>query len=332
MALEGNIDVFGAAEIVQLIAQQQKTGSLVLQKSGEQVEILFLNGEVAGAVPRPRTHGDPIGSMLVKAGIISDDVLANALQTQQKTFEFLGNILLDQGVVNARQIQRALYTQVYETFYSVLQWTEGRYVFQQKDVARAPLLPDLPPVESIMLDALRMIDEWQGIKSLFPAGNIVVEVTDVDGAQTLSDDELIIYSLVDGKRDIEEIADKSLLGMFTAYKMLSDMLNDGFIKAEGFTKKETEGDPSDKTAGGVFAPGALLRKNLNFVFSAALILFLALFLFVLPTGFPSNVFPFFNSENRGRTVLEQYFSFAEQSRAETKALINTLKHGSITRQ
>ncbi len=329
MALEGKIDEFGAAEIIQLIAQQQKTGSLKLQKGEEKVEIYFEKGELSGTVPQPRIYGEPLGLMLLRAGIITNDILAKALKKQQKTFEFLGHILINEAGVSIEQVHRCLFTQVYETFYSVLQWKDGKYSFEQKDISRAELLPELPPVESIILDALRMIDEWPEIEKLFPVNNMIVLRTDEDCLNRFSDDELIIYGLIDGKSSLEEITDKSLLGMFTAYKILSEMLNEGFIKLE-YLKKNGDEKPLTGFSNDGFpiVRSSFLQKNLNYIFYAVLIL-VAVLCFSIPTGFPSNIVPFLNRGNSGRILIEQYLSFVEQSTDKTKGQIAKLKYGKI---
>ena len=48
MALEGTIKDFGLADILQLIGIQRKTGILVLEREGENVELKFLDGNVVG--------------------------------------------------------------------------------------------------------------------------------------------------------------------------------------------------------------------------------------------------------------------------------------------
>ena len=52
MELIGQIKVFGVADIIQLISQQQKTGVLCVKNElGGEAEISFLSGDIVGAKP-----------------------------------------------------------------------------------------------------------------------------------------------------------------------------------------------------------------------------------------------------------------------------------------
>ena len=68
MELKGQIKVFGVADIIQLISQQQKTGVLCVEKKLEgKFEISFLNGNITGAKPSEYKTSSPLGEMLVSA-------------------------------------------------------------------------------------------------------------------------------------------------------------------------------------------------------------------------------------------------------------------------
>ena len=87
--LEGTIKEFGIADILQLICQQQKTGVLTVEAKGEKAEIYLDEGNIAAARVVTGAAGDALGTLLVKAKLLSPGQLETALATQKQTFEQL---------------------------------------------------------------------------------------------------------------------------------------------------------------------------------------------------------------------------------------------------
>ena len=67
MALQGTLKDFGIADILQLIGQQQKTGTLHLRNKDQEVHVGFKDGSIVKAESATRKKKDLIGSMLVRA-------------------------------------------------------------------------------------------------------------------------------------------------------------------------------------------------------------------------------------------------------------------------
>ncbi|MFC1592315.1 DUF4388 domain-containing protein [Thermodesulfobacteriota bacterium] len=305
MALEGEIKEFGVADILQLMAQQQKTGILVVEHKDQSAEVYFRNGEIAET--RSSKQMARLGDMLVQGKLIEQGELKKVLDKQKDTFEQLGQILIKDGYLKKEQLERIVLTQCYETFYDILQWRDGTYRFITEKVRSDSSLPPLPGLESILLDVLRMIDEWPDIKQIIRSFEMVFgKVADRDVGE-LEEDELPVYSLVDGHNTVQKVISGSLLGRFSTCKILIDLLQDGFIElvAETAAKEKAEERFSLKrcASAGSYAGLAL----------ALLVLVL------LPTRFPENILPVLLEKYYGGSYLQQYFDRSAVLRLE-KAL------------
>ncbi|MCI0672161.1 MAG: DUF4388 domain-containing protein, partial [Myxococcaceae bacterium] len=71
MALQGTLKDFGIADILQLIGQQQKTGTLHLRSRDQEVHLAFREGVIVRAESTTRRRKDLIGAMLVRAELIT---------------------------------------------------------------------------------------------------------------------------------------------------------------------------------------------------------------------------------------------------------------------
>src|ERR1044071_2934099 len=71
MAVEGTLDLFKLPEILQLVAQQKKTGILTVQGQQDIVAISFLNGRIVAADALNQTLEEGLSRVLASEGILS---------------------------------------------------------------------------------------------------------------------------------------------------------------------------------------------------------------------------------------------------------------------
>jgi hypothetical protein len=238
MALEGKIVDFGVADILQLISQQQKTGFLVVERGKESVEVVFWNGMILSANPVSEIEDDLLGRKLVKSALISDAQLKRALEIQEEKFQYLGEILVDFKVLSKEMLNQIIHIQISDTFSELFQWKEGSYSFHPKSVDFNEKIYTPLALEHILLDVLRMIDEWPNVRKSIRSIDMIFEKTDrfLNGEEDsilqeeMSKEEAEIYNLVDGQSNVQDIVDKSLLGKFTASKYLMSLMSAGYIE------------------------------------------------------------------------------------------------------
>lgn len=249
MALEGKIVDFGVADILQLISQQQKTGALVVERGKECVEVLFWNGMILSAHPA-QSEGEQLGRQLVTSGFISEQQLQHASEKQEKNFKHLGEILVDLGMLNKEVLTQILHNQIYDVFADLFQWKEGSYAFHAKPIDFNEKIFSPLGLEHILLDVLRMIDEWPDIIRKVPSMDSVFKKSNRSFSEgeegAMSHEQTVTYKLVDGKKSVQDITDKSLLGKFNTSKSLVELLDAGYIKVVPKKKVVTTYKTKDK--------------------------------------------------------------------------------------
>ncbi len=239
MGLRGTIEDFKISEIIQLIGQQSKTGILTVWKSNKEVRIFFVNGNVVRVEPDRSERKMLMGEMLITSGKITREQLESALEEQKGTVQYLGEILLKRKLVTKEDIQKIVHTQIYETIYELFQWNEGIFEFETREKSEyLKILPSLSP-EQLLLNVSWMVDEWQLIEKTIPTMNVVFEkvptdrrilLEETDEDKGLTYNQKIVYDLVDGKRTVQEIVEKSLMGRFDTCNILSELLQLGYIR------------------------------------------------------------------------------------------------------
>ncbi len=257
MALEGTIRDFGLPDIFQLIGLQRKTGTLTLnnEKDGEVVTVTFENGMVVMADSSPHRLEDRLGTVLVKQGKLTRERLEEALAVQKQTLQRLGHILAGSSGLTGRDLRDALTVQVSQIVFRVFRWRDGRYQFAPSDAVDydrenfAPMSTDF-----ILMEGIRMVDEWPIIEKKIPSFNMVfrpvvdpalIEVASGGEADTsagtrgaaasasgrirLSPEEERVFRRVDGVRTVQSIIDSTGVAEFEACRILFDFLNRNLI-------------------------------------------------------------------------------------------------------
>ncbi|WP_242356310.1 MULTISPECIES: DUF4388 domain-containing protein [Anaeromyxobacter] len=263
MALTGTLKDFGIAEILQLIGQQAKTGVLHLRGSGDEIRIALADGCVVHAESAGRKSRERLGTLLVRAGLVSPDGLQHALEVQKRSLRRLGDVLVEEGLVSTAALKEMTALQTTETVYRLFHWKSGTYAFEPGEVEwdRATVTP--LRAESVLMEGFRQVDEWPMIRKritstamtferLRPlgaergagAGSAPAGGDDVDAAfdafgeepverkgefASLGPNERRVHALAEPGRPVEEIVDLSRLGEFETCKALLALVNLGYL-------------------------------------------------------------------------------------------------------
>lgn len=259
MALKGTIKDFGVADIFQLISQQGKTGVLVFSNDVDEVRVYFRDGSVVRASNTLRTAQMLIGSMMVRANEVSEEQLQEALREQQRTLRRLGAVLVELGYATPPTIKDFATLQMTETIYQLFEWTVGTYEFESVDVEPSPEGVEPIRAETIVMNGIRMTDEWPGIRERIPSYTWHVEAVRAlpppsdkpastsdefdfssltgegggggeSGYDSIGSYERKIFSLIHPTRTVQDIIDLSRLGEFEACRALSTLMSEGYVR------------------------------------------------------------------------------------------------------
>jgi hypothetical protein len=248
MALQGTLKDFSITEIIQLIGQQFKTGVLKIRRGKSLAEIYFIDGMIVHVYSNYRGRKDLIGEILVKAQLITEEQLEQTLKIQRETSKYLGEILVELGMLKKEDILKVISTQVYETIYDLFWWEDGSFHFDIKLVESYEKIPFALSTDQVLLNILRMVDEWSEIEKKIFSSHLVfkkslgIEDKAIDMLsqqsylkEKLASEQELIYNLVDGARTVQEIIDRSLLGKFNASEILLNLMEMGLIEILGIS-------------------------------------------------------------------------------------------------
>ena len=286
-ALHGKLQDFGIAEVFQLIGQQRKTGVLDVRRGKETLRLAFDQGCVVWARPVGATDDAAIGERMVRCGLLTRERLVQLQSAAQKSARPIGQLAADHGEVRSEDVLAIEELVTNDTVFQVLRWSNGSF-----DFSAQPVRHDLPPerllhAEQILMDGLRMVDEWGTFAPLVPDGDTVFEraapianykrSVSGESKRRLPSVEKV-FSLVDGRLPAQRIIDLSRLGLFDATRALAELHHHDVIRplskrASRARRRASEGRrPVVESVRGPLAaafPLALLATMVSMILNAA---------------------------------------------------------------
>lgn len=229
MALVGNIRDFGLSDFLYLVDRGYKTGGLHLSHENEHALLFFDKGKLVMAA---RSEADRNGDLLVRLGLLTVDQLVDA-RRRMGNGGSLTQVLISEQFLARDQLQITLQTHAEESVYGLFGWPEGEFRFEQnqKPEPDAPVMPIPVPVENLIMEGVRRIDEWGRIKDRIPSTDMIVRFIDQPKAKgvKLAPEEWRVFARINGRDSLTEIAQKTSLSEFDVCRIVYGFLTAGLV-------------------------------------------------------------------------------------------------------
>ncbi len=260
VGLSGNLVDFGIADVFQLIGQQRKTGALELRSEQTRIQMLFSSGMVVSAAPAVSRADDldPVAERLVRCGWLTRERAEEAANACRAAAQPLQRVIVDRGWASTFAFREAEDLVTRDTIFEVLRWDTGSFDFRAREVVHDRRPTDLLGAEQILMDGLRMVDEWHSFSGVVPTLDVVysrigsferfLESQPRIGAEDRERAEKV-FALIDGRLPAHRVLDLARLGVFDGTRCLADLHQGGAIRpvtdgglAMPFATREPAGD------------------------------------------------------------------------------------------
>ncbi len=236
MAIEGPLRELGIHDVFQLLDLSRKTGALRVTSElrHNQGTIYFEDGVIIFAEIRSNPH--PLGGLLLRTGKITEADLERARDMQQRQGDKrrLGEILVALGAITQREVERQVRFQIEEVVFEVMSWNEGYFSFSEGPITDVPNeIAVRIPVEALLMEGARRIDEWSRIEGRIPHLGVVASLAPPPpgggGELDLLPPEWEVLALIDDRRDVRALATELGRSDFDVAKTLFGLESAGVI-------------------------------------------------------------------------------------------------------
>ncbi|HXU60907.1 MAG TPA: DUF4388 domain-containing protein [Polyangia bacterium] len=224
-ALAGDLDAIAMGQVLELLSEQRQTGVLrvVNTTSHARIELVFRGGRVDFATAVGVAEDLMLGRFVVETGEAGPDKLAAVLEERARArppLPLFGADLVARGIISREALGRALVRQTSELAYETLRWTGGFFHFR-RDAEPGPAARDAAlqiPVDRMLLEGFRRIDEWRVIEREIATFDevFVRNESKIDELPrgTLTREELAVLDEIDGRRSVRDVVRRLRMGSF----------------------------------------------------------------------------------------------------------------------
>jgi hypothetical protein len=234
MALVGNIRDFGLSDFLYLVDRGYKTGCLHLTRPDDAASLYFDKGKLVAVVRREDDAG--VTELLVRKGKLSQQQAQQAVVAQRNDGGAnVSQIIMQLNMLPREDLQKALQQHVEESVYGLFAWPDGEFRFEQgqRPDVTAPIMPAPLPVEHLIMEGVRRIDEWGRIRDRIPSTDMVVKFVEQPGEKAkginLAPEEWRVFARINGKDTLAEIAQKTGMSDFDVCRIVYGFLTAGLV-------------------------------------------------------------------------------------------------------
>lgn len=236
--MQGSLIQTPLQEVLQFISMANNSGVLTIRdRMGGETKLTIHKSKVVNSSSLDRRRR--LGELLVQRGLVRRSELAHLLKLQRtvESDKRLGQLLAERDIVPRDVVDDVLRAQVEEEIWALFGLEDGDFNYQAIEdsaVGESFVRIEIGP---LLIEGTRRLDEWRNIIKKLPHDQLLIGLTET-GRQLIEADEAPkfdqqqwrVLAQVNGRFSIRAIINRSFIGRFHVFHILSGFLDDGLIE------------------------------------------------------------------------------------------------------
>jgi hypothetical protein len=240
----GDASGFPLSDLIAFLGQSRWTGTLRLHAPGGERSVVLKDGEVHGA--SSEDPADRLSEVLVRIGHAARHDVEDALRDNPPSR--VGRARVDRGLLQPHDLWACVTQQVSDIFHAIVLAREGAFTLVDQEPEEKTGTAVQLSTQSLLMDAIRKIDELQHFRQRIPHGRVyVTKKRPSDGK--LQPDEDRLLALANGQHTVLELAQASKLSEFDATKIIFRLLEGGYATVSELKHGEVAAPTRGRAAG-----------------------------------------------------------------------------------
>jgi hypothetical protein len=212
----GRLEQNSLPEVLRGLVQQKKTGLLRVSRGATVKSVYLSDGRLIFATSKD--PDDRLGEMLLRKGLITYRALEESVRAIQAG-KRQGTILVESGQIRSRDLVEGVTEQVQEIIYSLFEWEEGEWQFEEGDLPSREVIVLRMSTGDLVREGIRRVRRWSriraGVGGLDQHYALSAGAGTLLGALSLGAEELALVAALDGPTTLEEILSSARRTDFT---------------------------------------------------------------------------------------------------------------------
>ena len=230
--LQGDLSKIQLPDVLSFVSMIRETGKLVVRRAPLERSIHWKDGEIIFASSSSAEHS--LGQFLLRNGKINTEQYEESKRRVTPQLRH-GKLLVQMGAISPKDLWWGVKNQVLEIIYSLFGWKDGEFLFYEsvEELAQERIVIQLN-TQSVIMEGIRRLDESARIREKVPSLEFVFAT--VPGAQPdfraldMSESEIAIYEMIDGRLNVRELTGRSDLTEFEVTRILFQLLSARLIE------------------------------------------------------------------------------------------------------
>jgi hypothetical protein len=209
MALKGNLRDFSITQLLNLVNVAQKTGTLIVERSPEEIFVSFREGKLSYA----RNGSDGVGLTMVlyrARKLNAAQVRAITERAGKMSDKELGLLLINSNYLTQQEILSSLQTHYLDMVNRLFSWGEGFFHFENDLLPPNDKITVRISLENLIIDGTRKVRERELLQDEIPSLDMALKFSERPGVNlrnlNLNVDEWKVISFINPKNTIHQIA------------------------------------------------------------------------------------------------------------------------------
>ena len=219
--------------LLYILFSKAHTGVAAVHSGDVQKEVLFKEGWIVFA--RTNKAEERLGNFLLRGELVDSSNLEDIVAQAKESGEKLGTFLIKGGLLTEKELLELLDLQAMEILADLFSWQEGEFFFEQQEVKEEDVVVSYTPLDIALLAARRILD-FATFRRMIPDNTVIFRIPpyiERDKARIIVEldaNERFIFSLIDGKRNIDQLIKFSGNDEISVIKILYRLVLMGLIK------------------------------------------------------------------------------------------------------
>lgn len=229
---KGDLANVRIAEVIKRLGQRRRTGRVVINHAEDAAEIFFQDGDVVFASSNCKGNTTPVEELLRTSCGMNQDSLGQAMRIAETTAQPIDRVIVREKMLDQKTFTDCLRRHTESAVYRAMAWKEGAYYFE-KTGPPVFAFPIRIEVDDLLREGAQRAEEWDLIRQKIPEFSMIFEPMIGNAGKPvmrgLSDIDLKVFSLINGRRSVQDIIETLCMDEFDVAKSLFILLTLGLI-------------------------------------------------------------------------------------------------------
>ncbi len=245
--LSGDLGIKNITSSIKSIAQQKRSGIMLLKKGEEKGKIIFHKGTILAGEIENMTDLEYLRRFLIFTNRLAPSQFSQIKNSLFLTDQSIEDLLIQKNILTRSKLDEVLLNKLRYNLYEMVTWKNGKFVFTDANMEVKDEVSGLPEsIAELIEECYRRNSEWEQYKKDFPPLESIIYRNTEQPVDVGKDSfQEVLLHLVDNKHNIKQIYELLYPYRFNTLYLIMRLLHQRIAWIEGVSPKTSRSRTRD---------------------------------------------------------------------------------------